>query len=82
MSAKQKCQRTALNNAWSLRVKVSYEQAGGKGLMELTLSIIHRFQVWIRVLIEDSSRNKKERKSDLAGEMERALFTEDRGKPG
>ncbi|KAK2540698.1 hypothetical protein Q9966_004411 [Columba livia] len=46
--AKQKCQRTTLNNAWSLRVNVSYEQAGGKGLMELTLSIIHRFQVWIR----------------------------------
>lgn len=39
--------------------------------MELTLSISHRFQVWIRVRIEDSSRNReKERKSDLAGEME------------
>lgn len=72
VSAKQKCQRTTLNNAWSLRVKVSYEQAGGKGLMELTLSIIHRFQVWIRVRIEDSNRNReKDRKSDLAGDMER-----------
>lgn len=40
--------------------------------MELTLSIIHRFQVWIRVRIEDSSRNReKDRKSDLAGDMER-----------
>lgn len=45
--------------------------------MELTLSISHRFQVWIRVRIEDSSRNReKERKSDLAGEMEIKLFTE------
>ena len=72
VSLKQKCQRTALNNAWSLRVKVSYEKAGGKGFMELTLSSSHRFQVWIRVRIEDSSRNReKERKSDVAGERER-----------
>lgn len=71
VSVKQKCQRTSLNNAWSLRVKVSYEKAGGKGSVELTLSISHRFQVWIRERIEDSSRNReKERKSDL-GEMER-----------
>lgn len=46
-------------------------EGGRKGSMELTLSISHRFQVWIRVRIEDSSRNReKERKSDLAGEME------------
>lgn len=67
MPVKQKCQRTALNNAWSLWVTVSYKKAGGKGPMELTPSI--RFQVWIRVSIEDSSRNReKERKSDLAGD--------------
>lgn len=36
-------------------------------MVELTPSI--RFQVWIRVRIEDSSRNReKERKSDLAGD--------------
>lgn len=67
VSVKQKCQRTALNNAWSLWVKVSYKKAGGKCLVELNPSI--RFQVWIRVRIEDSSRNReKERKSDLAGD--------------
>jgi len=71
VSVKQKCHRTALNNAWSLQVKVSYEKDGGKGSMELTRSISHRFQVWIRVRIEDSSRNReKERKSDLIGETE------------
>lgn len=67
MSVKQKCRRAALNNAWSLWVKVSYKEAGGKGSMELTPSI--RFRVWIRVRMEDSSRNReKERKSDLAGD--------------
>lgn len=40
--------------------------------MELTLSISRRFQVWIRVRIEDSIRNReKESKSDLAGDTKR-----------
>lgn len=71
VSVKEKCQ-TALNNAWSLHVKVCYGKAGGKGWMELTLSISQRFQVWIRVRVEDSIRNReKESKSNLAGDKKR-----------
>lgn len=67
VAVKQKCPRTALNNGWSLWVKVCYKKVGGKGLVELTPSI--RFWVWIRVRTEGSSRNReKERISDLAGD--------------
>lgn len=40
--------------------------------MELTLSISHGFRVWIRVRIEDSSRNREKERW-----KERKLFTED-----
>lgn len=52
---------------------------GGKGSMELTLSISHRCRVWVRVRIEESDRNReKERQPSLAERgKERKLFTED-----